>query len=117
MQSENMKFTKATLVVFKAEGVSENVYKSHQRSINKLVCVLQVKGFYRGLMFPLCCNGLLNSIVFGVYGNSFRYIQAMQVTPCAYHVHAYCAYVHLATFVTAVLYICCQFILKDFEYF
>lgn len=46
----------------------------------QFVSCLKVKGFYRGLMFPLCCNGLLNSIVFGVYGNSFRHIQAMQVT-------------------------------------
>lgn len=58
MQSHNMKFVNATTSVMKAEGM---------------------KGFYRGLLFPVCTNGLLNSIVFGIYGNTFRYLQ--NVTP------------------------------------
>ena len=31
-------------------------------------------GFYKGMAFPLLSVGVLNSIFFGVYGNTLRYI-------------------------------------------
>lgn len=33
---------------------------------------VQMRGFYRGMAFPLVSVGILNSIFFGVYGNSLR---------------------------------------------
>ncbi|VVC35977.1 Mitochondrial carrier domain,Mitochondrial substrate/solute carrier [Cinara cedri] len=34
----------------------------------------KVAGFYRGMMFPLLCKGLVNSILFGISGNVMRLI-------------------------------------------
>ncbi len=34
--------------------------------------VLQVRGFFRGLGFPVLSYGVVNSIYFGVYGNALR---------------------------------------------
>uniref|UniRef100_A0A2M4CZE1 Putative small calcium-binding mitochondrial carrier n=1 Tax=Anopheles darlingi TaxID=43151 RepID=A0A2M4CZE1_ANODA len=34
-----------------------------------------LKGFYRGMYFPLLSNGALNSVVFAVYGAQLRYLQ------------------------------------------
>lgn len=34
-----------------------------------------MNGFYRGMMFPLCTSGALNSILFGLYGNELRRLQ------------------------------------------
>uniref|UniRef100_A0AAG5CVP2 Mitochondrial carrier protein n=1 Tax=Anopheles atroparvus TaxID=41427 RepID=A0AAG5CVP2_ANOAO len=34
-----------------------------------------LKGFYRGMYFPLLSNGALNSVVFAVYGSHLRYLQ------------------------------------------
>ncbi|XP_031633051.1 solute carrier family 25 member 45-like [Contarinia nasturtii] len=56
MQSGNMRFIQATKILFKTEGA---------------------KSYYRGLLFPLCSTGFMNSIIFGVYGNSFRIYQNM----------------------------------------
>lgn len=36
---------------------------------------LQIPGFYRGMMFPVLSSGLVNSVVFGVNGNTMRFIQ------------------------------------------
>nr|CAD7438346.1 unnamed protein product [Timema bartmani] len=38
----------------------------------------QVRGFYRGLGFPLLTAGALNSIFFGVYGNCLSHIQQLR---------------------------------------
>ncbi|KAG4074301.1 hypothetical protein HA402_008710 [Bradysia odoriphaga] len=54
MQSSNLTFTKSMFKVYKAGGMN---------------------GYYRGLLFPITSTGFLNSIIFGVYGNSFRYMQ------------------------------------------
>ena len=35
----------------------------------------QSKGFFRGLGFPLASYGVVNSVFFGVYGNSLRYMK------------------------------------------
>lgn len=56
MQSGNIRFIQATRILFKTEGA---------------------KSYYRGLLFPLCSTGFINSIIFGVYGNSFRIYQEM----------------------------------------
>ena len=37
-----------------------------------LIITFQVRGFFRGMAFPLGAVGILNSIFFGVYGNSLR---------------------------------------------
>ena len=37
-----------------------------------LIITFQVRGFFRGMAFPLGAVGFLNSIFFGVYGNSLR---------------------------------------------
>ncbi|XP_043272250.1 solute carrier family 25 member 45, partial [Venturia canescens] len=34
-----------------------------------------IRGFYKGMMFPLVSAGCLNSVFFGVYGNSLRVLQ------------------------------------------
>lgn len=47
--------------------------------VNKYLFIQQAKSYYRGLLFPLCSTGFLNSIIFGVYGNSFRIYQNMWV--------------------------------------
>lgn len=56
MQSSNMGFFEAARILFKTDGT---------------------KSYYRGLLFPLCSTGFSNSIIFGVYGNSFRIFQNM----------------------------------------
>lgn len=35
-------------------------------------------GFYKGMMFPLVSAGILNSVFFGVYGNSLRVLQLLR---------------------------------------
>ena len=37
-----------------------------------MIITFQVRGFFRGMAFPLGAVGFLNSIFFGVYGNSLR---------------------------------------------
>ncbi|XP_054264738.1 solute carrier family 25 member 45 isoform X1 [Macrosteles quadrilineatus] len=37
-----------------------------------------VKGYYKGMMFPLLSAGALNSIFFGVYGNTLRELQSLR---------------------------------------
>lgn len=37
----------------------------------------QLNGFFRGMMFPLMTSGMLNSVLFGVYGNELRRLNAM----------------------------------------
>lgn len=37
--------------------------------------ILQLNGFYRGMMFPLFTTGAINSILFGIYGNELRILQ------------------------------------------
>uniref|UniRef100_A0A1B0DI32 Mitochondrial carrier protein n=1 Tax=Phlebotomus papatasi TaxID=29031 RepID=A0A1B0DI32_PHLPP len=34
-----------------------------------------LKGFYRGMTFPVLTTGLLNSMLFGIYGNTLRNLQ------------------------------------------
>ncbi len=34
----------------------------------------QVRGFFRGMGFPLVAVGFLNSVFFGVYGNTLRFL-------------------------------------------
>ncbi|XP_050526724.1 solute carrier family 25 member 45-like isoform X2 [Daktulosphaira vitifoliae] len=34
-----------------------------------------IPGFYRGMMFPVLSSGIVNSVVFGVNGNTMRFIQ------------------------------------------
>ena len=36
---------------------------------------LKTKGFFRGLAFPLASYGIVNSVFFGVYGNTLCYIK------------------------------------------
>ena len=35
--------------------------------------MFQARGFFKGMAFPLGAVGVLNSIFFGVYGNTIRY--------------------------------------------
>ena len=35
----------------------------------------KAQGFFRGLGFPLVTSGIINSIFFGVYGNTIAYIK------------------------------------------
>ncbi|KAB7497662.1 Solute carrier family 25 member 45 [Armadillidium nasatum] len=44
------------------------------------------RGFYKGLGFPLLATGTLNSLFFGVYGNSMRYIDNDGKKPTYGHV-------------------------------
>lgn len=78
MQSRNIGFFEAAKVLFKTEGVSAICQKLYFQA-NYWSFFEQVKTYYRGLLFPLCTTGFLNSIVFGVYGNSFRIFQNMWV--------------------------------------
>lgn len=36
-----------------------------------------MNGFYRGMMFPVMTNGMLNSVLFGVYGNELRRLNSI----------------------------------------
>jgi solute carrier family 25 protein 45/47 len=38
----------------------------------KYRCTWQVRGFYKGMGFPLLATGTLNAVFFGVYGNCMR---------------------------------------------
>uniref|UniRef100_A0A1B6CXH0 Uncharacterized protein n=2 Tax=Clastoptera arizonana TaxID=38151 RepID=A0A1B6CXH0_9HEMI len=40
-----------------------------------------IVGFYKGMMFPLLTAGTLNSIFFGIYGNTLRVLQAARNEP------------------------------------
>lgn len=80
MQNDNLRFLQAAKHLFKTEGVrKQNDSILIQPLIFVVVVVLpsQTKSYYRGLLFPLCSTGFLNSIIFGVYGNSFRIFQNM----------------------------------------
>jgi solute carrier family 25 protein 45/47 len=39
------------------------------------VGLFQLHGFYKGMGFPLLTSGALNSLFFGVYGNSLRALE------------------------------------------
>ena len=36
----------------------------------------QIRGFYRGLSWPLCSFGIVNSVFFGVYGNTLKFLES-----------------------------------------
>ncbi len=38
----------------------------------------QARGFFRGLGFPLASYGIVNSVFFGVYGNTLRYLKGSE---------------------------------------
>lgn len=40
----------------------------------------QLNGFFRGMAFPLLTSGMLNSILFGIYGNELRRLQSLCAT-------------------------------------
>ncbi|CAL4071605.1 unnamed protein product, partial [Meganyctiphanes norvegica] len=40
-----------------------------------------IRGFYKGMGFPLISTGALNSLFFGVYGNSLRYLSKEKEKP------------------------------------
>lgn len=60
-------------------GKFRYILQSHQLHNISIPLFFQTKSYYRGLLFPLCSTGFLNSIIFGVYGNSFRIYQNMYV--------------------------------------
>lgn len=35
----------------------------------------QIAGFYRGMLFPIMCTGIVNSVFFGASGNTMRLIR------------------------------------------
>lgn len=41
---------------------------------------IQLNGFFRGMAFPMLSSGILNSILFGVYGNELRRLQNICTT-------------------------------------
>ncbi|XP_066979911.1 solute carrier family 25 member 45-like isoform X1 [Macrobrachium rosenbergii] len=45
-----------------------------------------VRGFYKGMGFPLLATGTLNSIFFGVYGNCLRYLSKDKEAPSYLHI-------------------------------
>ena len=47
-----------------------------KRLILLLLLLLQSHGFFRGLGFPFVTYGLVNSIFFGVYGNTLKFLEA-----------------------------------------
>lgn len=79
MQSGNMRFLPAAKVLLKTEGVSRRplIYTMLIPCRTLFVPQLKARAYYRGLLFPLCSTGFLNSVIFGVYGNSFRMYQDM----------------------------------------
>lgn len=48
--------------------------------------LFQTCGFFRGLGFPLVSYGLVNSVFFGVYGNTLRLISEGRENPSHGHV-------------------------------
>ncbi|KAL1400716.1 hypothetical protein pipiens_006998 [Culex pipiens pipiens] len=47
-------------------------------SMYKIVtCHIGIRGFYRGMFFPLITSGALNSVVFAVYGQHLRNLQGL----------------------------------------
>ena len=36
----------------------------------------QIRGFYRGLSWPLFSFGVVNSVFFGVYGNTLKFLES-----------------------------------------
>jgi len=40
-----------------------------------IFCIKQLKGYFRGMMFPILSVGVANSVFFGTYGNVMRLIQ------------------------------------------
>ena len=42
--------------------------------INRISFSFQSKGFFRGLSYPLISYGIVNSLFFGVYGNSLKWL-------------------------------------------
>ena len=43
--------------------------------------LLQFSGFYKGIGFPLLATGALNSLFFGVYGNTLRHLSRHRDRP------------------------------------
>lgn len=40
----------------------------------------KLNGFFRGMAFPMISSGVLNSLLFGVYGNELRRLQSICTT-------------------------------------
>ncbi|XP_069941873.1 solute carrier family 25 member 45 isoform X2 [Cherax quadricarinatus] len=53
-------------------------------SVNYAISIFKyegIRGFYKGLGFPLLASGTLNSLFFGVYGNSIRWLSEGKQKP------------------------------------
>ncbi|KAH9519546.1 hypothetical protein Btru_002984, partial [Bulinus truncatus] len=49
------------------------------------------KGIFRGMMFPFCSYGVVNSLLFGVYGNTLDFLEPdMTVKPSYFQVGDWC---------------------------
>ena len=60
---------------------------------NCIPIFLQIMGFFKGLAFPLATVGVLNSIFFGVYGNTLKHLAAgrSKDTPTRYYGNIFAA--------------------------
>ncbi|KAH9514401.1 hypothetical protein Btru_025147 [Bulinus truncatus] len=49
---------------------------------------MKKKGIFRGMMFPFCSYGVVNSLLFGVYGNTLDFLEPdMTVKPSYFQVY------------------------------
>ena len=44
--------------------------------VTLLFLYFQIRGFYRGLSWPLVSFGFVNSVFFGVYGNTLKFLES-----------------------------------------
>lgn len=51
----------------------------------------QTSGFYRGLSWPLMSFGAVNSVFFGVYGNTLKYLEKDKDNRKSSHINIYLA--------------------------
>ena len=62
--------------------------KTHTQ-YNKKNGSFQLRGFYRGLSWPLFSIGMVNSVFFGVYGHTLKYLESDKSLRKSNYLHIY----------------------------
>lgn len=75
---------------------AQSQYKGIRHCVAKTYSNEGLRGFFRGMSFPVLTNGLVNSVVFGAYSNALDYLTQTQredrsTAPCVSAAHIYTA--------------------------
>ncbi|XP_029012619.1 solute carrier family 25 member 45 [Betta splendens] len=86
---------------------AQSVYKGIFHCVAKTYTHEGLRGFFKGMAFPVLTNGLINSIVFGSYGNALDFLTQSQRSDRIEGKAASAAHVFTAGCFSGLVQVCC----------